>query len=113
MLAHGALSRLQEPPWIEAQAIRDLLDGLEGEIPLAALDAAEVGPVYADEFSEVLLRPVGYQNSITPLTSGFLLAHEGPDRCLSRLVQNLISRRSFRIHSASCGTLLRTRGSAA
>jgi hypothetical protein len=38
------------------------------------------------------------------LTSGFLLAREGPDRCLSRLVQNLISRRSLRIHSASCGT---------
>ena len=36
VLALGALSRLQEPPWIEAQAIRDPLDGLEGEIPLAA-----------------------------------------------------------------------------
>jgi hypothetical protein len=41
------------------------------------------------------------------------LASEGPDRCLSRLVQNLISRRSLRIHSGSCGTLLRTRGLAA
>jgi len=30
--------------------------------------------------------PVGCQNSITPLTSGFLLAREGPDRCFSRLV---------------------------
>jgi hypothetical protein len=55
VLALGALSRLQEPPWIEVQAIRDALDGLEGEVPLAALDAAEVGPVHADEFSEVLL----------------------------------------------------------
>jgi hypothetical protein len=47
------------------------------------------------------------------LDQRFLATREGPDRCLSRLVQNLISRRSLRIHSASCGTLLRTRGSAA
>jgi hypothetical protein len=45
VLALGALSRLQEPPWIEVQAIRDALDGLEGEVPLAALDAADIGPV--------------------------------------------------------------------
>jgi hypothetical protein len=47
---------------------------------------------------------VGCQNPITPLTSSFLLARERPDRCLWRLVQNLISCRSLRIHSASCGT---------
>ena len=61
----------------------------------------------------VVGRPVGCQNSIVSLTSGFLLAREGPDRCLSRLVQNLISRRSLRIHSASSARSLRTRGSAA
>jgi hypothetical protein len=48
----------------------------------------------------------GTQQGITLLNSLFLLAGEGPDRCLSRLVQNRISRRSLTIHGASCGTLL-------
>jgi hypothetical protein len=40
------------------------------------------------------MRPVGCQNSIRPLTSGFLLARESRDRRRSRRVQNLTHSRS-------------------